>query len=458
MSRIAFACLVGCLCITAAQAEKFKEKGAPAGGVSFVKEVAPIFVDSCIACHNPKVKKGKYDMSRFELLLKGGSKGAAVVPGKSAESLLSLLMHGDDEPVMPKDADLLPKDVLTKVDQWIDEGARFDGPDVAVDLRDLVPKKDSVARLDYTRPPPIAALAFSPEGNALAVGGYHEVTFWAPTTGKLLGRLPTGAERIHALEYSRDGKLLLEAGGTPGRTGEVVLWDLASKRPARELLKAEDVVFAATFSPDNKQVAAGGADRLFRIWDVASGKELFKIENHADWILALAFTADGKRIFSASRDKSTKIWDQSTMEPVLTFAGHTDGVYGVAVSPDGKAAVSVGADNHVRFWTPDGEAPQVRATSAHANTIFAVRFAPSGAKLFTAGGDNAVRSWNAADGAAGPVYSGHADWVYSIAIGPGEKLLAAGAWDGAVKVWDLASGKEVASFVAAPSAALAEAK
>jgi WD40 repeat protein len=427
--------------------------------ISFKSEIAPIMVESCIACHNQKVKKGKYDMSTFAALMKGGGKGAPVIAGKSAESLLALMMHGDEEPAMPKDADLLPKTVVEKIDLWIDQGAKYDGPSPTTDLRELLPKKEMAsAAKDYTRPTPISAIAFRPDGKELAVAGYHEVSFWNPADGALLRRMPTKSERIHALEYSPDGKTLLYAGGTPGTLGQAVLVDVATLKPVREFFNGEDVVFAAAFSPDGSQAAAGGADRMFRVWNVADGKEIHKVENHADWVLGLTFAADGKRLYSAARDKSTKVYDLVAKEPLLTFSGHTDGVYGVGISPDGKTAVSTGADNQLRYWTPSGDAPQVRAVPAHANTAFALRFSKSGKVLLTAGGDNLVKLWNPADGALAKTLEGHADWVYSLALSADEKLAAAGAWDGKVKIWDLGTGKVVVDFLAVPSAALAKAK
>lgn len=427
--------------------------------ISFQRDIAPIFVESCVACHNPRVKKGKYDMSRFDLLVKGGGKGAALVAGKSAESLLALMMHGDEEPTMPKDADLLSAEVVAKVDQWIDEGAKFDGPDVAVDIRELIKSsRPSTATADYTRPAPITALAFSPDGKTLAAAGFREVVLWNPADGKLIRRIPTLSERIHALDFSPDGKMLLIAGGTPGKVGEATMVDPATGNKIRELLKAEDVVFAGGFSPDGKYVAAGGADRQFRLWESATGKEYAKVENHADWVLALAFSADGKKLFSASRDKSAKVWDVASKEPILTFSGAVDGVYGVAATADGKGAISAGADNHIRYWKPEGDAPQTKVVPAHANGILVLKLTKSGKWLFTGGGDNAVRAWNPADGAAGTVYGGHADWVYSLAIRPDEAVIAAGAWDGTIRLWDVASGKEILKFVALPSQALAKAK
>src|SRR4051794_231801 len=55
----------------------------PSGGapVSFLKDVAPILVQNCIACHNPKKSESKYTMTTFAQLAKGGQQGGGLRPG-----------------------------------------------------------------------------------------------------------------------------------------------------------------------------------------------------------------------------------------------------------------------------------------------------------------------------------------------------------------------------------------
>src|SRR5882762_2940409 len=71
--------------------------------VSFSKEIKPIFEASCIKCHGRGRVKAGFRLDTRETLLKGGDSGPAIVPGKSAESLLIALVQGlDPDSVMPK--------------------------------------------------------------------------------------------------------------------------------------------------------------------------------------------------------------------------------------------------------------------------------------------------------------------------------------------------------------------
>ena len=50
--------------------------------ISFSKQVAPIFQAKCVTCHSKTANMGGFVLSDFESLMKGGSHGKAIVPGK----------------------------------------------------------------------------------------------------------------------------------------------------------------------------------------------------------------------------------------------------------------------------------------------------------------------------------------------------------------------------------------
>src|SRR5258708_6137862 len=56
--------------------------------VDFVKDIQPIFAEHCLNCHGPKKHEAEFRLDVKEIALKGGELGPAVLPGKSADSLL----------------------------------------------------------------------------------------------------------------------------------------------------------------------------------------------------------------------------------------------------------------------------------------------------------------------------------------------------------------------------------
>ncbi len=425
--------------------------------VSFLKDVAPILVQNCIACHNAKKSESKYIMTTFAQLAKGGQQGDGVTltPGDPDGSYLVELIRHDASPRMPWKQDPLPLDKIALVETWVKQGAKYDGAAPTEDWPTVL-RKNAVVNIPESYPVtvPITALAFSPDGTEVAASGYHEVNLWKSETSAVTRRLRGVAERIYEIAYSSDGKWLATASGTPGQFGAVKLW-LAEPngggKPIRDLLETTDSVFAVAFSPDNKLLAAAGADRAIRIWEVESGKEVALIEDHADWIFDLAFSPDGKRLASASRDKTSKVFDVVKKESLVTFPGHADTVYTVGFSPDGKFIASGGGDNSIRIWNPDDDGKQVRQIGGFGGPVFKLQYVGADGKTIVAcASDKTLRTFDPTDGKAKLTLSGHTDWIYTFAVSPDAKTIASGSWDGEVRLWTLDDGKPIKTIVAAP--------
>lgn len=450
--------------------------------ISFINDVAPIFKENCYACHDAKKRKGKFDMTTFESMRKGGAKEIdPLVDGKPDESHLYELLVATDKSRMPppETGDALAKEKVAIIQQWIKEGAKIDGG--------LSPKADLIKELrtrwvppvppaSYPFPVTITALAFTPDNQKLVVGGHHELTVWNVADGKLEKRVRTRAERAYALVFLPDGKLAV-AGGRPGQEGDVRIYDLNGGKPKVEngvahldgvsdpgvmiakLLEADDAVLCLDASADGKTLVSGGCDRLVNVWDVSMGYAKAKaetpIENHADWVFGVALSPDGKSLLTCSRDKTAKVWDLKAKESVLTFPAHQAPVYGVAVQDDGKVGFSVGDDNQLRAWNTTGDGKAVRNAAAGGKGVFKVARNKKQPLLATCSADMTVRIFNATSGAAVRSLSGHTDWVYAVAFSPDGNLIASGSFNGEVKVWKVADGAVVKAFNGSPGLVVA---
>lgn len=100
--------------------------------VDFVKEVYPIFKESCISCHGPEKQKGKYRMDSREAALKETDYGPAILPGKSEQSaVIHMCCNLIDEMMMPPPSDKPGQSVPLTPEQigilraWIDQGAEW---------------------------------------------------------------------------------------------------------------------------------------------------------------------------------------------------------------------------------------------------------------------------------------------------------------------------------------------
>src|SRR4051812_1165571 len=67
----------------------------------YTRQIHPLFTKYCTGCHSDEDHEGKLSLESYGSLLKGGSKGAAVSPGRADQSRMILVLTGKAEPAMP---------------------------------------------------------------------------------------------------------------------------------------------------------------------------------------------------------------------------------------------------------------------------------------------------------------------------------------------------------------------
>lgn len=131
------AILFGTAALTAALATQAADRKVPdltklpptadKKGVTFAKDIRPIFEKACFGCHGPEKQKGELRVDSLEAVLKGSEHGKVVVPGKSDKSpLLWSVARLDEDTAMPPEgkADPLTKEQVSLMRAWIEQGAK----------------------------------------------------------------------------------------------------------------------------------------------------------------------------------------------------------------------------------------------------------------------------------------------------------------------------------------------
>jgi hypothetical protein len=99
-------------------------------GLTFEKDIKPLFQKSCIDCHGEVKPKGKLRLDTLAGTLKGGVDGKVLEAGKSKDSFLvaNIAFLGNEDDFMPPPKDkkypkFTPEEVGI-VRAWIDQGAK----------------------------------------------------------------------------------------------------------------------------------------------------------------------------------------------------------------------------------------------------------------------------------------------------------------------------------------------
>lgn len=327
------------------------DEPAVAGKVSYHKQIRPILQVHCQGCHQPAKPSGRYIMTDFAKLTgMGESEEPAIVPGKPDESyLVTLITPENGEASMPKGKKPLSKVEIDLIRSWISQGATNDTPP---STRKPVNKENPPV---YSLPPVITSLDFSPDGELLAVAGFHEVLLHKADGSGLVDRLIGLSERIESVRFSPDGNRLAVTGGQPGRVGEVQVWDVAKRELKLSHSVTYDTVYGACWSPDGRLISFGCSDNTVRAINSETGEQVLYQGAHSDWVRDTAFTADGSHVLSVARDMTVKLTEVATNRFIdnvtsITPKALKGGVNAVVRHPERDEIVVGGADGVPKIY------------------------------------------------------------------------------------------------------------
>ncbi|MGI8965406.1 MAG: c-type cytochrome domain-containing protein [Limisphaerales bacterium] len=398
-------------------------------------------------CHEAKDPEANLVLESFETLRKGGESGAAIVPGKSDESLLVKMIEGKIEKdgkkkIMPpgKKKKLEPAEIAL-IKAWIDAGALPPKGSQMLVKELIVPKITP----KITPRKAIQALAAMTDSRLIAVATYGEVELRSGETGALIRTLSGPRGKVNALVFSKDGSHLFAAGGENALFGEVKQWNVSEGALLRTFRGHKDTLYSIAISPDGKILATGSYDQKIKLWDVASGQENKTLSGHNGAVLGLAFRPDGKILASASSDRTVKLWDVATGERRDTLSQSLKDVLTVAFSVDGKKLYAGGVDNRIRVWQISDTAaettnPILESRFAHDGTILRLCFSPDGKWLLSSADNSTVKLWDATTLKEKLLLGKQPDWATGLAFGLNNKIVV-GRLDGSLGIYELASGK-----------------
>lgn len=348
-------------------------------------------------------------------------------------------------------------------------------------------------------------LACSPDGEWVAVGGYKRVELRNAHTYDLVRTLSGHSDRVTALAFSPDGRVLASGSGNgfpyqASKDGSIVLWDVGTGQMLHRLAGSSDTVRGLAFSQDGRRMASIGMSRdnrrwgragvggTMKLWDVGAGTLIHDFDSpipvgqpwRFDVGFGVVFCRQDRYLLSAHVDSQIRLWDTNGTE-IRSLKGHTTAVHAIALSQTGEKLASASFDGTAKIWSLDNVfAP--RDLIGHNLPVWALAFSPDSTHLASGSWDGTVKLWNpktrrlersipvgfpvislafSPDGrhlaTVGPKYSvlvwdvvqgrrsfelkGHSSTVLCVAYSPSGTRIATGGKDCAVRLWDSQTGR-----------------
>ena len=429
---------------------------------TYDEDVLPIVKAHCAACHGADKQKGGLNLATFAALKAGGSSGEVVVAGNPDKSRIYTLTTHKEEPVMPPSKQKIPDAAIEILRLWLEQGARenagakvVEKPKIDIGLKNVGKGKPAgpppmpiagKLKLDpltkARRPGAVLAMASSPWAPLIAVGGQKQIILYHADTGDVVGVLPFDQGQINSLKFSRNGKLLLAAGGRGGASGKAVLYNVETGDKITEVGIETDALLSADISADQSLIAVGSPSKLIRIYRTADGSVEREIKKHTDWVTQVEFSPDGVLLATGDRNGGGFVWEANTGREFHTLRGHTGMITGLSWRDDSNILASSSEDGTIKLWEMENGG-NIKNWAAHPGGAAAVHFGHDG-RLASAGRDKIAKVWDG-NGALQKQFEAFPDLGLQAVLTHDNTKIVAGDWSGLVKFWTIADAKLAAN-------------
>ena len=270
------------------------------------------------------------------------------------------------------------------------------------------------------------------------------------------------SERIESARFSPDGRLLAVSGGSPGRFGELQIWDVEKREMKLSLMIGYDTLYGASWAPSGKMVAVGCSDNTLRAFDPETGKQVLFSGAHNDWVLDTTFSVNSDHLISVSRDMSMKLIEVKTERFIDNITSITPGALKGGLStvdrhPTKDEFLVGGSDGAPKIFKMirtavrqiGDNANLIREFPAQPGRVYGVAFSRDG-NLIASGSSNdgvgQIRIYQAADAKLVSQTEVPEGGIYTVDFSPDGNTVLCGGFDGDIRLLNASDGSLLKRF------------
>jgi WD40 repeat protein len=259
-----------------------------------------------------------------------------------------------------------------------------------IEVRDVLTGRDLGPGLSFSNAP--AGVDLDAQGRRMVAYGDHWVRSFDVVKGAALSPVLSHADAGGWSMLSHDGKKVVTVSGS-----ELRVWDALNGRALFPHLTLPQPIRDAQFSPDDRYVAIGCADKqrtacYAQVFSSANGHACGPALNHAAGVLGVAFSPDGQRVITAGADMNAIIWDYVTGRQLTPPLKHQNQVCNATFSADGRWVVTACADGTARVWDAASGEP-LTAPLRHTTALTRAGFIAGQDRVFTVDGQGGAQLW-----------------------------------------------------------------
>ncbi len=293
---------------------------------------------------------------------------------------------------------------------------------------------------------PLVGPALSADGSTLATATYPGGAVWlwdvayaiprqvlrSPESPASPGARPPGA-------FSPDGRLLARAEGSAVTLWRVADGTVAGRVPpvGQDVLSPTERPLCTAFSPDSQWLAVGYERGPLLLWQMSWGTSRWITSEASLWGDApswcdLAFSPGGQYLAASWFGSPVYLWQ--VPEGTAVHQWETECIGGAAFSPDGQLLATKTSFDEIAIWeVASGERRRTLAVPAEGGLGLA--FSADGSILAGGSKGGAIFLWRVDDGTLLRTLEGHVGLITGLAFSLDGRRLFSASVDGTVRVW-----------------------